>query len=163
MRRKYEKAIAKLNKISLIKIVVTLLLIIISIKFDKIPALIPIILIFLWIFFNIEFFMTRANYKEIYEYITGIKTFNYKPVTIKQEELVELIKQGIHANTYISYNEQIHTIETKNNKYFFLDYDEYKSLEALLKARIANIRISEIEEYELLAFNGEDPKNYIKK
>lgn len=163
MRRKYEKAISKLNKISLIKIVVTILLIIITIKFDKIPALIPILLIFLWIFFNIEYFMTRSNYKEIYEYITGIRKYTYKPITIKREELIELIKEGIPANTYISYNEQIHTIETKNNKYFFLDYDEYKSLKDLLKARIANIKISEIEEFKLLSYNGEDPKDYIKK
>lgn len=163
MKRKYEKANAKVNKISLIKIVLTLILLVISIKFDKIPALIPILLIFLWLFFNIEFFISKKNNKEIYDYITGNKKYNYKPVTISQEKLIELIKEGIPSSTYISYNKQIHTIESKSNKYFFLDFDEYKSLEDLLNARIANIRIKDLEEFELLSYGGEDPKNYLKK
>ena len=163
MRRKYEKAISKLNKISLIKIVVTLILIIATIKFNKIPALIPILLIFLWFFFNIEFFITRKNYKNIYDYLNGNKKYPYKPITITTEKLIELLKEGIPADTYISYNKQIHTIESKNNKYFFLDFDEYNSLEDILSARIANIKITDIEELDVLSFNGDDPKNYLKK
>ncbi len=163
MRRKYEKAMLKLNKTSLIKILATLLLLFISIKFDKIPALIPMLLIFLLIFFNLELFFTSRNYQHIYAYLTGNKKFEYERLKITREELIELLKEGIPADTYISYNKQIHTIESKNNKYFFLDFDEYKSLEDILNARISNIKISDIEEFELLSYNGLNPDIINKK
>ena len=150
-------------KISLAKIIGVLILTIISFIVKQIPNLIPILLVFLLIFFIFEFFVTYNYYKQIHDYVSGNKKFKYKPVTITQEELVNLIQEGAPVNTYISYNNQLHNIESKDNKYFFLDYTEFKSLKDLLKTRLSNIRISDIEEFELVAYNGKSPRRYTKK
>ncbi len=162
MKRKYQKALKKINKWSLIKISLSIILFILSINIKEMPALIPIILVFFYIFFLIEFFASRHVCKEIYNYLSGNKTFKYKTVTVSRSKFQELIKEGIPANTYISYNKSIHTIETKNNKYFFLDFDEYKSYDEILNASIANIRIKDIDEITFLSYNGEAPANYLK-
>ena len=163
MRRKYKKALKKINIESLIKISITLiLLILISFKINKVPTLIPIILILLYVFFNLEFFISRHNCKEIYAYLSGNKKYDYDPVTISGTQFRKLLEEGIPADTYVSYNDSIHTIETKNNKYFFLDYDEYKSYDEMLNASIANIKIKNIEEITFLSYSGQAPKDYLK-
>lgn len=163
MKRKYDKARFKLIKESLIKVLGIIILIVLSFMLKKIPTLIPIILILLLIFFIIEFIITYNYYKQIHDYLSGNKTFRFKPLTITQEELIDLIKEGLPVNTYISYNKQLHTIESKDNKYFFLDYNEYHTLEDLLNVRLSNIRISDIAEFELVAYNGKSPRSILKK
>ena len=162
MKRKYQKALKRINKWSLIKISLTIILFIVSINIKKIPTLIPILLVFLYLFFLAEFFVSRHNCKEIYNYISGNKKYNYKPVKVSGPKFQELIKNGIPANTYISYNESVHAIETKDNKYFFLDFDEYKSFNDMLKTSIANIKIKDINEVTFLSYNGEEPSDYLK-
>ena len=162
MKRKYQKALRKINIISLIKISLTIILFIVSISIKKIPILLSIIFVFLYIFFLVEFFVSRRNLKEIYEYLAGHKKYKYKPVTVPTTEFMKMIKEGIPANTYISYNKSIHTIETKKNKYFFLDFQEYKSYNDIINAQLANIKIKNIEEITFLSYNGEAPSKYIK-
>jgi hypothetical protein len=162
MKRKYQKALKKINKWSLIKISLSIILFILSINIKEMPALIPIILVFFYIFFLIEFFASRHVCKEIYNYLSGNKTFKYKTVTVSRSKFQELIKEGIPANTYISYNKSIHTIETKNNKYFFLDFDEYKSYNEFLETEIANIKIKNIEKITFISYSGKAPKDFLK-
>ena len=162
MRRKYKKALKKINRDSLIKISITIILFIISIKVEKIPNLIPIILVFLYIFFNLEFFISRHNIKETYDYISGNKKYDYDTVSVSGTYFRKLIEEGIPADTYVSYNGSIHNTETKNNKYFFLDFNEYKSYNEFLETEIANIKIKNIEKITFISYSGKAPKDFLK-
>jgi len=149
------------NYKTLLIIIFFIMLIVLSFKYSF--FLYPLILILIIILMSIISFIKEMKYiNEIYNYKKGIKKFTYKPITVKTQDLIKIIRLYGLPLSYIKIN-NIYAIEVvkKENKYTcYIDENEYNNIEDFLNTIIDGKELQNHNDILLLSFNEGNPKDF---